>query len=82
MDDKNQQTKIDDNLKELVEARIDLMPPNYKLSIGNKGTFTKEQLIEHVRSGDEIGMNLIETELSFIKALTNGQFIQALNENE
>ena len=37
----------EDKLKELVLARIDIMPPNLKLSIGGFGTFTKQELSEH-----------------------------------
>ena len=34
--------KISDELKKIVLWRLETIPPNFKLSIGNEGTFTKE----------------------------------------
>jgi hypothetical protein len=68
-------------LRELVLARIDVMPPNLKLSIGNFGTFTKQELMEHVRNGDEAGKQIVQMQLNFIKALTSGRLIETLNQN-
>lgn len=69
----------DNGLKELVLARLDIMPPNLKLSVGNQGTFDKTQLIEHVKRGDEIGTQVVRMQMKFIKALTSGQLIETLN---
>jgi len=74
--------KISEDLKELVIARLEVMPPTYKLSIGNKGTFTTTQLIERVKKGDQIGNEIIRMQLNFIKALTTGKLIETLNKNE
>lgn len=79
IDKENVQDEKKSELKKLVLARIDIMPPNFKLSIGNKGTFNKEQLIEHINEGDETGSCIIDMQVRFIKALTNGRFIEALN---
>jgi len=73
--------KTSEEIKELVIARLDIMPSNYKLSIGGKGTFTKEDLIRHVKADDSIGNQIVEMQLHFIKALTSGQFIQTINQN-
>jgi hypothetical protein len=66
-------------VKELVLARINVMPPNYKLSVGNQGTFTKEQLIENVGKGNEIGNQIIDMQMNFIKALTSGKLMETIN---
>ena len=71
--------KKEEELKELIIARIRVMPPNYKLSIGDKGTFTKEELLEHVKSGDETGSQIIGMQMNFIKALTSGRLTEVLN---
>jgi len=72
--------KKNSELKELVLARLNVMPPNYKLSVGSKGTFTKEELIEHVKKGDETGSQIISMQMNFIKALTSGKLIKTLNQ--
>ena len=74
--------KISEDLKELIIARLEVMPPTYKLSIGNEGTFTTTQLIERVKKGDQIGNEIIRMQLNFIKALTTGKLIETLNKNE
>ena len=73
--------EINPELKKLILWRLDVgMPSNFKLSIGNKGTFTKEQLKYHVEKEDEIGRSYIDMQLKFIKALTNGELSRALSE--
>ena len=79
MTEKNE--KLSEDLKELVIARLSIMPSTYKLSIGNEGTFTQSQLIEHVRSEDKIGNQIAMMQLNFIKALTTGKLINTLNKS-
>lgn len=74
--------KTSEDVKELVIARLDVMPSNYKLSMGDQGTFTKDELISHVQADDSVGNQIIRMQLSFIKALTTGKLIQTLNEND
>ncbi|MBS3074199.1 hypothetical protein J4447_01960 [Candidatus Pacearchaeota archaeon] len=76
------QNSISPDVKEIVLARLDVMPQNYKLSVGNQGAFTKEQLIKHVKEGDSVGIQVVEMQLSFIKALTTGKLMNILNSNE
>ncbi len=71
-----------EDIKELVIARLGIMPSNYQLSIGNKGTFTKNQLIDHVNQEDEIGKQIVKMQINFINALTSGKFMETLNKNE
>lgn len=71
--------KYSKNIKNLVKERISVMPNNIKLSIGNYGTFDKKTLIESIDKENEVGNEIIEMQLNFIKALTSGKFIEALN---
>ena len=64
--------EITEEMKELVIARLSLIPPNKKISIGNYGEFSKEELIEGVKSGSEVGKKIIEVELEFLRALKKG----------
>jgi len=74
--------KISEDVKELVIARLGVMPSTYRLSIGNEGTFTRNQLIEHVMAEDKTGNQIARMQLNFIKALTTGKFIETINKNE
>ena len=80
MNKEDKETEKDKELKELVLARIGVMPSNYKLSVGSKGTFTKEQIINHIKERDEIGIQIIDMEMGFIKALTSGKLLETLNQ--
>lgn len=64
----------DKQLKELVIARLEVLPSDKKISIGSAGEFTKEKLIEHVEAEDTIGEKIIEVELEYLRALKKGLF--------
>jgi len=72
--------EIDNKIKELVIARIDAkMPSNLKISIGPSGSLSKEEMINHIRKGDEEGKQIVQMHLNFIKAVTSGKFIKEIN---
>lgn len=74
-------TKIPEELKKLVLWRLEMeVPPNFKLSIGNKGTFTKDELKQHIEKEDEVGRIYADTQLKFIKALASGELTKLLAE--
>jgi hypothetical protein len=61
-------------IQELVIARLQTLPDSKEISIGASGDFTKEDLIQHVQAGDEIGKRIIDIEMSFLRALKDGIF--------
>lgn len=73
-----QNQEINDDIKELVIARLDVLPPNVKVSIGADGEFAKSELIEHVKEGDSIGQQIIKIELSFLRALKDGVLLEEI----
>lgn len=74
----NQNKEIGNDIKELVIARIDVLPPNVKVSIGAEGEFTKSELIERVKNGDVVGRKIIQVELSFLRALKDGILLEEI----
>ena len=72
--------KISAELKKIVLWRLETIPPNFKLSIGNEGTFTKEELKQHVQKEDQIGVAFAKMQLNFMKALASGEFSKMLAE--
>ena len=72
--------KISEELKKIVLWRIETIPPNFKLSVGHEGTFTKDELKQHVEKGDEVGVMFAQMQLNFMKALASGEFSKALAE--
>lgn len=72
--------KIAEELKKIVLWRLETIPPNFKLSVGNEGTFTKEELKQHIEKEDSIGVLFAKMQLNFMKALASGEFSKTLAE--
>ncbi len=65
---------VEQNIKNLVIARLEVLSENIGISIGSLGNFSKEELICHVRNGDEVGQKIIEVEMDFLRGLKQGNF--------
>lgn len=64
--------ELKEEIKELVIARLETIPSNKKISIGSYGEFSKDELIEGVKAGSEVGKKIIEVELEFLRAQKKG----------
>lgn len=64
-------------IKELVIARLETLPSGKDISIGGSKSINKEELIQHVKDGDEIGKKMIEVEIHFLRGLKEGVFYGA-----
>lgn len=67
MDQNNK--NISNEIKELVIARLEVLPKDTGISIGSAGEFTRDELIERVKQGDEIGKKIIEVQLNYLQSL-------------
>ncbi len=63
-------------IKNLVIARLKTLPEDKSISVGSDGDFTKDQLIQHVEDNDEIGKKVIEVEMNFLRAVKEGSFYE------
>ena len=71
--------EINEKVKEIVIARIDSqVPSNLKLAMGNYRGMTKEEMIEHIKKGDEVGKQIVKRHLLFLRSLASGEFTKAL----
>ncbi len=68
-------SELSEEIKELVLLRLETMPSDRKISIGSYGEFTKEELIERVKKGDEVGKKLIAIEMEFLQAMKEGVLV-------
>lgn len=66
-------TEIQNDIKRLVLARLEMLPRDKKMSIGSSGELSRDQMISHVKDGDEIGKKIIQVEMDFLQALKNGR---------
>lgn len=70
--------EINSEIKKVVIMRIESMPSNLKLSIGDNQSLTKEEMIKHVREEDATGRQIINSHISFMKAIARGDFTKAI----
>ena len=56
-------------LKKLVKERLSSMPPEVSFSIGDFGDFTRDQLIKEVEGYTEVGKEVINMQINFIKKM-------------
>ena len=69
----------DAEIKRLVVERLKTLPSGIKVSIGNDGSFNKEELIVKVKTGDSLGQKIIELELEYLRAFKKGEFFDESN---
>ena len=58
-----------DYIKKLVKERLHAMPPDVSFSVGNFGDFTRDELIEQVDQGTDVGQAAIEMQIDFIRKM-------------
>ena len=63
----------DAEVRRLVVERLKTLPSGKQISIGDEGSFTKDELIEKVELGESIGKKIIKVELEFLRALKEGK---------
>ncbi len=63
-----------EQLKKLVIARLDTLPPNVSISVGSDGQFNKKELIEQIKNDTNIGKKMIEIEIEYMRMLKEGKF--------
>ncbi len=73
---KTQTAEISEDVKELVIARLEILSSEKGFSIGGEKNLTRDELIQHVKEGDEIGQKVVEVELTFLRALKDGTLLK------
>ncbi len=79
MNKNNEQKKTrkkEEEMKELVIARLKTMSSDKKLSIGSAGDFTRDELIDHVGKEDELGKKIVEVQMEYLRLLKEGIFYE------
>ncbi len=64
-----------EEMKELVLARIKTSSDDIIINIGSEN-YTKEQIMKSVEIADELGLEIIDTQMEFLRDLAGGEFYQ------
>lgn len=62
----------DEEIRKIVLARLSTISSETMKSIGDEGVFTRDELIEHVKTGDKIGKTIQDIEMEWLRALKSG----------
>ncbi|MCR4277729.1 MAG: hypothetical protein NUV80_00025 [Candidatus Berkelbacteria bacterium] len=69
----------DEEIRELVKARLQTFPSGKKISIGSDGEFSKEDLIRAVSEKTDLGQKIINIQLDYLRALKHGALLTQIN---
>lgn len=60
-----------EQLKKLVLERVNVMPDTMRIAVG-EDDFTKSDIMRHIKEEDEVGKQMMEIELGFLRDLASG----------
>jgi hypothetical protein len=63
------ESKDQGEFKKLVLVRLQAMPSDISVHMGSVGELTREDLLEHVKKGDDLGRKIIAVQLRYIRAM-------------
>ena len=70
---------ISEKEQELIIARLEVLSPELHFSSGNSNeNISRDEMIEHVMNGDEVGNEYVKTELEFLRAIKTGELYERL----
>lgn len=75
---KNTTTKdkeIQEDIKKLVLERIKAASDELNISIGST-EYSKEEILKHVEKGDEVGQEIIEIQMEYLRDMAAGTIYQ------
>lgn len=67
--------KIQEDMRKLVIERIKATSGDLGISIGST-FYTKDQVLKHVEVGDEIGQEIIDMQMEYLRDLAKGTIYQ------
>lgn len=77
-DDKNLKKDADkqeEYLRELISARIEALSPDLEIYFGDQN-YTRKELIENINEGTELGKEIIESQLMFLRDMAGGKIYE------
>ena len=67
---------------QIVKARLETMPREAILSIGSYGEFNRDQLIKEVEQNTEVGKKIVDIQMQYLQMLKEGIFYEKTGDNQ
>jgi len=65
--------------RELVIARLEILSSELHFSSGiNFQNFSRDEIIDQIRSNTTVGQEFVKTEMDFLRAMKDGQLLKSL----
>lgn len=64
-----------EEMKKIVIARIKTSSDDLVITIGDKD-YNKSQILESVEAGNELGIEIIDTQMEFLRDMASGRFYE------
>lgn len=58
----------DEDVRKLVTARLSVLSEDTIVSVGSEGSFSRDELIKHVQTGDKVGSKIAEIEMEWLRS--------------
>lgn len=58
----------DEEVRNLVMARLSVLSQDTMISLGEEGSFTRDELLKKIKEGDEVGEKLAEIQLEWLRS--------------
>lgn len=68
--------QLQEDIKNLVLARIIASSDDLRIAIGST-EYTKEEMIENVKEGNEIGKEIMEIQMEYLRDMAKGAIYQS-----
>ena len=73
--------KLEEQLRELVVARLSAIPKNLQMAVGSN-QYSIEDLVKSVQRGDDVGKQLVVTQIQYLKDLASGEMYKKLDDKQ
>lgn len=68
------------DFQQLVYTRLQSMPKDFIISVGDYGEITKEEALHHVQKNDEIGQFIIMINREYFDMLKSGELYASIGQ--
>lgn len=73
---KNENSELQEDIKKLVLARIMAASNDLRIAIGST-EYTKEEIIKNIKAENEIGKEIIEIQMEYLRDMAQGAIYQS-----
>lgn len=75
-DIKNKKILSDEEIRKIVKARLSILSPDTIISFGSDGAFSRDELVDKVEKGDDVGEKWVEVQLEWLRSFKDDKLYE------